>query len=302
MSARLPVVPILVFIAVAFGLAWLVVLPLWREPAGIASPLATLLLPAMMLTPAIATLVVVILLRSPRQDRRAFLGLWPLGPVRRWLGYLAFALVVPIVIVVAAVLISSAFGWVRLDLVNLSGLHEQLAAAVPDGTPLPPLQMLLVLQLVQIPLGAVINSVFAAGEEIGWRGWLQPALMPLGTWPALVITGIVWGLWHSPVILLGYNFGRPDLSGVLFMIGGCVMWGLLLGWLRLRSDSVWPAVLAHGSLNAAGGVVFLVAAAGARPDLAVVGPLGAVTWVLLAIVIAVLAASGRFTAPVGERG
>jgi peptidoglycan/LPS O-acetylase OafA/YrhL len=94
------------------------------------------------------------------------------------------------------------------------------------------------------------------------------------------------------VILLGYNFGRTDITGVLFMVGGCVAWGALLGWLRLRSASVWPAVIAHGALNASGGLVMLVAAG--APDLALAGPLGVAAWIVLAVVIAVLAATGQF--------
>ena len=288
MMPRVRVVPVAVFLALSFGLAWLVALPLWIDPAGLAAPASPFLLPVMMFTPTVATVVVVLALRAPRKHRRAFLGIWPLGPLGRWLRYLGIALVVPIAIVVAAVFLSAAFGWVDLDLAGLSGFRAQLAAAVPAGTPLPPLHLLLVLQLVQIPLGAVINSVFAAGEEIGWRGWLQPALMPLGAWPAILITGVAWGLWHSPLILLGYNFGRTDIIGVLFMVGGCVMWGLFLGWLRLRTDSVWPAALAHGSLNAVAGFVVLVSAAGSTVDMAVVGPLGVVSWVLLGIVMVVI--------------
>ncbi|MDZ8202230.1 CPBP family intramembrane glutamic endopeptidase [Microbacterium sp. SSW1-59] len=290
---RVPVLPVAVFLAVAFGGAWLVVLPLWMDPAGLSSPLAPFLLPAMMFTPTLATAAVVFVLRTPAERRRAFLGLWPLGRLGRWFGFLGLALVVPIAVVVAAVVISGALGWVDIDLAELSGFREQLDAAVPAGTPLPPVQLLLVLQLVQLPLGAVINSAFAAGEEIGWRGWLQPALMPLGTWPALLLTGIAWGLWHSPVILLGYNFGRPDLTGVLLMVGGCVAWGVFFGWLRLRSDSVWPAVLAHGSLNAVGGFVLLVAAAGRTPDMALVGPLGVASWMLVAIVMIVVVSRGK---------
>ena len=288
MSQRVPVVPVVVFVAVSFAGAWLVVLPLWLDPAGLSSPVASLLLPLMMFTPALATLVVVFALRTPRERRRAFLGIWPLGRLGRWFVFLGVGLVVPIVLVVATVFVGAALGWVDLDLATLSGFRAQLDAAVPAGTPLPPVQVLVVLQLVQLPLGAVLNSVFAAGEEIGWRGWLQPALMPLGTWPALVITGVVWGLWHSPIVLLGYNFDRADLSGVLFMVGGCVAWGLFLGWLRLRSDSVWPAVLAHGSLNAVGGFVLLLSAAGATVDMARVGPLGIIAWALVAIVMIVI--------------
>ncbi len=67
-----------------------------------------------------------------------------------------------------------------------------------------------------------------------------------------------------------------------------------LGWLRLRSASVWPAALAHGSLNAVAGLVVLLVAAGQTPDPALVGPLGVVSWAVLAVVVAVLVATGQF--------
>src|SRR5690606_15530517 len=122
----------------------------------------------------------------------------------------------------------------------------------------PPAGVLIAAQLVAIPFAAAtINALAAFGEEIGWRGFLVPALRRYGTWPALLISGAIWGLWHAPVILLGYNFGRPDITGVLLMTGGCLAWGVLLGWLRLRSASLWPAVFAHGAMNATAGLPML---------------------------------------------
>ena len=120
----------------------------------------------------------------------------------------------------------------------------------------------------------------------------MPALRPLGTWPTLLLSGAIWGLWHSPIILLGYNFGRTDITGVLFMVGGCVAWGILLGWLRLRSASLWPAVIAHGSLNAAAGLIVLFAAT--QPDMALAGPLGVAAWIVIAVVVLVLVLTGQF--------
>jgi len=284
---------VVAFVALACGLAWLVALPLWLGD-GLASPLTALLLPLMMLTPAIAAIVVVFAFRVPRGGRSRFLGLWPLRPVGRFVVFLALGLVLPIAIVVVTTLVAGALGLVRLDLVGFSGFAEQIASTAPAGTPLPPIAALVALQLVAIPVGAVLNSVLAFGEELGWRGWLQTALLPLGTWPALLITGAVWGLWHAPIILLGYNFARPDLGGVLLMVGGCIAWGVLLGWLRLRSASLWPAVLAHGSLNAVGAFVVIVVAAGETPDLALAGPLGVVAWAVLAVAVGVIVLVRQF--------
>lgn len=281
------------FVALALGLAWLVALPLWLGE-GLASPLAAPLLTAMMFTPTIAALIVMFAFRAPRAGRLRFLGMWPLRPAGRFVLFLVIGLFAPILLVAATVAVAAALGWVRLDLVGFSGFAAQLDAVLPPGTALPPIGVLVAVQLASIPIGALVNSIFAAGEELGWRGWLQTALRPLGVWPALLLTGAIWGLWHAPVILLGYNFGRPDAVGLLLMVGGCLAWGVLLGWMRLRCASVWPAALAHGCLNAVAGAVLLVAAAGPAPDMALAGPLGVAAWIVLAVVVGVLSLTGQF--------
>lgn len=284
---------VLLFAGLAIGLAWLVALPLWLGD-GLASPLAAVVLAAMMLAPGVSTLVVCLVARVPARGERArFLGLWPLRPAGRTVGFLVAAVFVPPLVVAATVFGSAALGLVRLDLVGFSGLASAIEQAGVDPS-LVPIQAVVVGQLVAIPLGALINAVPAFGEEIGWRGWLLPALRPLGVWPALLATGALWGLWHAPVILLGYNFARDDVAGVLLMVAGCVAWGVLLGWSRLRTGSVWPAVVAHGALNASAGMLGVLAAAGQSPDPALVGPLGAVSWLVLAVVVGVLAATGQF--------
>lgn len=288
---RVPWRAVLIFTLTACGLAALVCLPLWLGD-GLAEPFAGALLPVMMFTPAAAVLVVMLTTGVPEKGGRArFLGLWPLRPAKRVVGLLVAAWLVPPVLVALGVLLAAAFGWVRLDL-TFSAFADQLAQALPAGTPVPPVGVVVFAQFAAIPVGALVNSVLAFGEELGWRGWLLPALRPLGTWPALLLSGAIWGLWHSPVILLGYNFGRTDVTGVLFMIGGCVAWGVLFGWLRLRSGSLWPAVIAHGALNAAAGLVVIVAAV--PPDLALAGPLGVAGWIVAAVVALVLALTRQF--------
>jgi membrane protease YdiL (CAAX protease family) len=286
---------IITYVAIAMGLAWAVVLPLWLGD-GLASPLTGILLPVMMYTPAVAVLVVMLVLRPvPPGQRLRFLGVWPLRPVKRVIGLSVIALFAPIAVVLLSVAVAALCGWITLDLVRFSGFAEVLKAAPMPSAELPPLGLLVLAQLLSMPVAAAtVNAIAAFGEEIGWRGFLVPALRRYGTWPALLISGVVWGLWHAPIILLGYNFGRTDVTGVLLMTAGCVAWGVLFGWLRLRSGSVWPAVFAHGALNAAVNLPLLLRATGTTPDPALAFALGASGWIVCALVVVALLLTGQF--------
>lgn len=299
-SARVDTPAVIVFAVTAVALSWLIALPLWLRGQGLADPFLGLTAAAMMFTPALATLVALLVQRRTRGRRGARavlreLGMWPLRPVGRTLGMTLAMIVAAPLTLALGIAILAALGVVRLDLVGFSGFLQAVRSAVPDGTPLPPASLLVTMQLLMIPIGAIINIPFAFGEELGWRGWLVPALRLLGVWPALIVSGGFWGFWHAPLILLGYNFAEPNVLGVLLMIVACILFGILLGWTRLRTGSVWPAVLAHGAFNASAGLGALVIAADSPvPSLVVAGPLGIVMWGVFAVVIGVLAASGQF--------
>ena len=217
---RIRAAAIIVFVALACGLAWVVALPLWLGD-GLAEPSTWFLLPVMMLTPAIAALVVTFTMRIPSRGERArFLGLWPLRPAKRVVWLMVAGWLVPPLLVALGIVLAAGLGFVQLDL-TFAAFSAEVAKALPAGAPMPPIEVVVISQIVMIPFGALLNSVLAFGEELGWRGWLVPALRPLGTWPTLLLSGAIWGVWHSPLILLGYNFGRTDITGVLFMIGGC---------------------------------------------------------------------------------
>ncbi len=303
---RVPWIAVGVFVTFSFVLAWVIALPVWlidQDRPGYQA-LFTALASAMMFTPAIAALVTVFLCRVPRPGSRArYLGVWPLRPAKRIVWFTVAAVFAPLVLTLACLAVAVAFGWITLDLVHFSGYQQVLDAQLETLDPstaelarasLPPLGLLVGLQLLAIPFGALANSIFAFGEEIGWRGWLLPALRPLGTWPVLLLSGVIWGFWHSPLILLGYNFNRTDFSGVALMVGGCVAWGVLLGWARLRSGSVWPAVVGHGALNASAGLFLVLGTAGSPLDPALVSPLGVAGWIVIAVVVLILVLTGQF--------
>lgn len=290
---------VIVFVILACALAWVVALPLWLGGAGLASPLTGQLLPVMMFTPLVSVLVVVFFVQKPRpRPLPEYLGLWPLRPLKRTIWTSVFALFGSALLVIVGVLLAAALGLVHLDLTHFSGYSATLQKATAHAgvrAGLPPAGLLVLIQLLIIPFAALLNGFATIGEEFGWRGYLLPSLRPLGTWPALLISGAVWGFWHSPVILLGYNFNQPNLFGVAMMLGGCIIYGILLGWLRFRTASVWPSVFAHGAFNASAGFLPLVIAARTSADPVATGPLGWATWIVMALVIIVLAATGQFS-------
>jgi membrane protease YdiL (CAAX protease family) len=284
--------PVALFLAVAYAGAWLVTLPAWLAPRHLDEPWAVVIPPAMMFTPALGVLLAVGLIRrGPRSARE--LGL-TFGPsFRRCLPYLLFGWLAMPAMTLAAPFVGVLFGLYHPDLVHLSGFRDDLTAG---GGPAPPLSvgLLAVIELAAIPIGALVpQGILAFGEELGWRGYLLPRLLPLGQWAALLLSGVAWGLWHAPIILLGYKYPSHPRLGVLAMLGTAIIGGVLFGWLRLSTNSIWPSVLGHGAVNAASGTILLFRLAGTHPDAALVGIDGVTGWLIPLAVIALLVALHR---------
>ncbi|MGA5765614.1 CPBP family intramembrane glutamic endopeptidase [Nonomuraea bangladeshensis] len=285
--------PLIVFLVLAFGLAWAAALPVWLG-GGLGSPLTTVAATLMMFTPTVGVLGAWALTRAPfRQwaretgltlgERKGRTGRYLLGA---WIG-------VPVLIFVALGL-SVAVGLMALDLDELGLLREVYESR---GVPVPgDLGQMFALQFVLgVVAGPLLNAIPALGEEWGWRGWLLPRLVDAnGVLPGLLLSGVIWGLWHAPLTLLGYNYPRLGSWAALFFVGFCVLAGVLFGWLRLRTGSVWPAVVAHGSLNAVAANALLLGDPASPPNEVLAGITGLVGWALLAVVGAVLL---RFAPP-----
>ena len=161
---------------------------------------------------------------------------------------------------------------------SLSAFSKLLAqAAQRAGKPIPisPRQDLL-LQIFQIMLLApIVNSIATLGEEFGWRAYLLQKFMPLGNRKATIIVGLIWGIWHWPVIYMGYEYGfdypgYPWLGPIVFLWFTFIV-GTFLAWLTLQSQSVWPAVIAHSALNGLAPLVLLLTTG--QPD-TLLGPGG----------------------------
>ncbi len=128
--------------------------------------------------------------------------------------------------------------------------------------------------------GVTVNAVAAFGEELGWRGLLLRELENLGFWRASAVSGVIWGFWHAPLIVLGHNYPQHPWAGVFMMTGLTVLLSPLLGHLTLRANSVLAAAIFHGTLNATAGLAILVVKGGNDLIVGVAGLAGFVVLIL----------------------
>ena len=96
-------------------------------------------------------------------------------------------------------------------------------------------------------LGGTLFALVALGEELGWRGLLLTELAPLGFWKVSLVTGLVWGIWHAPLILLGLQFSNEPVIGIFLMTTATVVLAPLYTYLTVRARSVFAATFFHGS-------------------------------------------------------
>lgn len=175
---------------------------------------------------------------------------------------------------------------------QLTALKE--TAAGTGGLSAYNLLLISILQIIII--GPVINIIPTLGEELGWRGYLLPKLrMFLTDWAALVVTGIIWGIWHIPVIVMGHNYGTDYMGypwlGILAMIVFCVVLGVIEGYVSIKLESVIPAAMIHSVVNAGAELPILLAKGGYNPILgpAITGLIGGLPFIVLAVVLLIKA-------------
>lgn len=100
-------------------------------------------------------------------------------------------------------------------------------------------------------LGMVSGVSTGMGEELGWRGFLTPEMTrAFGFTRGTFFTGVIWTIWHLPIILFAdYNSGTPLWFAIACFAIMVITLSFAFAWLRLRSGSVWPAAVLHGSHN-----------------------------------------------------
>lgn len=291
------------YIALAFGLAWLVDLVLYVN-GGLTNPAASLMLQLQMLMPAFAALLLGVFFfkNSPvyhKTNRTA----------SRWFIYYFFLMTLVYVAAAAVALLQPslavtlsgsllllsviglillavlrwrggpqsfagagmAFGKIRLWLlyglamVLFYGLQTLLNSVFKLGTPadisalyppgatinIPPAVLLGSAFFNAVILGPILGLIITFGEEYGWRGYLQSELVHLGRIRGVGLLGIIWGIWHWPIIWMGYNYPGQPLLGSLLMTGYTVVLSYFLAYAVFKSKGLWTAAYLHALNNQA---------------------------------------------------
>ena len=166
-----------------------------------------------------------------------------------WKPYLLSGLLVPLCFVLAY-----GLTWL-LGLGQPDWELRQFQAAIQsvsgtDLSPMPsPAFLLPALFMATLVTTPVFNGLFGFGEELGWRGYLLPKLMVLGKLKAYLLLGVVWGVWHLPLILIGFTYPGQPLLGTLTFIALTTTFGIYINELTLRHRSSILAGWVHGVFN-----------------------------------------------------
>ena len=231
------------YIAISYGLIWAAGLAFYLSGTMVASfsGAAPWLVSLCMFIPLVATLICQ---KSSKEPLLRGIGIrWK---VNRWwfLGWFTFPVI--------ALLTLLFTHWI-------SGIdtHSEIMQALGETLPFGPVGATAITLLSGMLAGATINGLFAFGEEVGWRGYLLKQFEGRSFLGTAVVIGIIWGLWHAPLILMGHNYPQHPQWGVLMMVVVCILMSFIIQYFRVKSGSVIVAAIMHGTCNGVAGLTMI---------------------------------------------
>ncbi len=135
---------------------------------------------------------------------------------------------------------------------------------LPQDFPIPPVATFL-LSLVQgVIAGFTVNLPFTFGEELGWRGLLLRETQKSGFLRSNLFIGVVWGLWHAPLIVQGHNYAGHPVAGIFMMTLFTTSLSFPMAYCRFKSRTILGPSALHGMFNPLGALTALFVV-GANP-------------------------------------
>lgn len=287
------------YVLIAFGFTWAVAGIGWLFGIDTSSGFTYMALAACcMLGPAIAAII-----RQRAIEKLPWSGLGLSIPGTRWKVLAATCavglLIAPLYLLcqhlLGDVLGMAPFGHAEVSDERMAVAVSELAAQLGSDPgameknkwllELPAWLVLLIIQIAALFSAFSLNLIFMLGEELGWRGYLFQVTSAWKPLRRVLLTGVLWGLWHAPLIALGHNYPGYPVSGIGMMVVFCVLAALLFDWTRVRSGTIWSSAVLHGLINGGAGGMALFAWGG-HPFLgSLVGVAGFIVLVLLGLAV-----------------
>ena len=190
---------------------------------------------------------------------------------------------------VVIVILGNVFGvalFGRIDFSEAAFLHQLTIFSrgafgdVPQHLPIPPVAIFF-LSLVQgVIAGFTVNLPFTFGEELGWRGLLLRETQKSGFVRSNLFIGVVWGLWHAPIIAQGHNYPGHPVAGIFMMTLFTTTLSFPMAYCRFKSRTILGPSALHGMINPLG-VLTALFVVGANPLFGFVAGVAGIAVILL---------------------
>ncbi len=248
---------IIIYLLITFGLTYSIEIFLIRPMVGstdIAQAyFAQIMVAAVMFLPAVGALVTRLATKEKFTKENLMISLRLKGNLKyyglAWFGYV-------LLIILGAILYFLIFPkQFDADMGYVKALFEAQADSAGVTVSAEQIKITIIVQILMgIFLSPFLNFIPCFGEEWGWRGFLLPKMLKrFKVVPALLINGVIWGLWHAPLTMMGHNYGVGyrgfPFLGIFAMCLFCIVMGIILSYVTIKTGSCIPAVIGHGTLN-----------------------------------------------------
>ena len=151
---------------------------------------------------------------------------------------------------------------------------------VPQPFPIPPVVIFLLALVQGVVAGFTVNLPFTLGEEFGWRGLMLRETQASGALKSNLFIGVVWGLWHAPIIVQGHNYPGHPIAGIFMMTVFTTCLSFPMAYCRLKSKTILGPSALHGMFNPLG-MLTMFFVIGANPLFGFVAGIAGIAVILL---------------------
>jgi membrane protease YdiL (CAAX protease family) len=209
--------------------------------ASLIQPQQTGIISSLLLIPNLIGLILLVVLRVIKGGKEAFASTGLAGG--KWQIWLVFGLGL---VLFYGLQTGLNYVFKLGTVVDLKTSFPQLAVANMSSSAL-----ILMTALNTVIIGPFLGLIIAFGEEYGWRGYLQTELIHLGRIRGVFVVGVIWGIWHWPVIWMGYNYPGQPILGSIAMVVWCILLAYFLAYAVFKSQGIWTAAYLHALNNQA---------------------------------------------------